>query len=161
MGYAKRTDATHREVVDALDIRLQVVPPSVTAQQKRLVVVGGRPVFFHGSRMRAEQATWEALLTPYRPEMPFSGPVSLSICLVYPHRKATPKRDQERLIPKVSKPDGANACKHLEDVLVRMRFIEDDMLVSRLVVEKWWGPESAVGIRIRIAPTGEGVEPCL
>ena len=140
-----------------IDVTIRVVPPSITAQQKRARIVRGKagkliPVFFHGRQMRAQQATWESLLQPHQPAEPMSGPLELQIRLVYPHLKATPKRDQDRLIPKVSKPDGGNASKHLEDVLVRMRFIEDDMLVSRLCVEKFHGPEPMVGIRIQIRP---------
>ena len=135
-----------------IEVFLRVVPPSVTAQQKRVRVVHGKPVFFHGAKMRAEANTWASLLNGRQPLAPMAGPVALAIRLVYPHLKATPKRDLERFIPKVSKPDAGNAGKHLEDVLVKLRFLEDDQQVARLTVEKWHGPESQVGIGIKIEP---------
>jgi Holliday junction resolvase RusA-like endonuclease len=55
-------------------------------------------------------------------------------------------------IPKTTKPDASNVVKHFEDLLVALGFIEDDALVSRLVVEKWWGPADAVGMYLTIGP---------
>lgn len=133
---------------------LPVVPPKVTAQQKRVHVVNGKPVFFHGSAMRREEKTWQALMAPYAPATPIEGPVSLSVRLVYPHLKTARKGDRERLLPKGSKPDADNVAKHAIDLLSKLRFIEDDQRVARLTVEKWFGPASLVGIRIQIAPLG-------
>lgn len=141
-----------------MDLFLRCVPPSVTAQQKRVRVVRSRrsgkpiPVFFHGAKMRAQEQTWTALLEPHAPAVPLQGPLALTVRLVYPHRKSVCRRDADRLVPKQTKPDAGNASKHLEDVLTRLRFIEDDARISRLVVEKFHGPTAQVGIRIRIAP---------
>jgi Holliday junction resolvase RusA-like endonuclease len=141
-------------------ISVKCVPPSITAQMKRVHVVHGKPVFFHGTAMQQQAATWTSLLQPYQPAEPMDGPLALDVRLVYPHLKATPKRDVHRLLPKTSKPDAGNASKHLEDLLTRLRFIADDARVARLVVEKFHGPESHVGIQIRIAPfTPERLSP--
>lgn len=137
-----------------IDLTLHCIPPSVTAQQKRLHIVNGRPVFFHGSKMRAEEQTWLALLQPHVPAEPIAGPVALTMRMVWPHLKGARKADRDRVIPKASKPDADNVAKHAIDLLTRLRFIEDDQRVCRLVIEKWFGPESAVGIRIQIAPMG-------
>jgi Holliday junction resolvase RusA-like endonuclease len=134
-----------------LDIFLRCVPPSVTAQQKRVRVVAGRPVFFHGAKMRAAAADWAALLRPYQPATPMDGPLALAIRLTYPHLKRTSQARQREVTPKVSKPDAGNAAKHLEDVLTRLRFIVDDALIARLLVEKMHGPPDLVGIRIHLS----------
>jgi Holliday junction resolvase RusA-like endonuclease len=144
-----------------IDLFLRCVPPSTTAQQaKRLQIVRnrrGRPVprFFRSAQLEREAHTWATLLRPYVPHTPLTGPVTLAVSLVYPHLAKTAKRDRDRLIAKVSKPDAGNAAKHIEDTLVRMRFLEDDQQVSRLVVEKWHGPPDQVGIRIQLAPLEE------
>lgn len=132
-------------------ISIKCVPPSITAQQKRVTFVNGKPRFFHGGKMQEQTATWTSLLQPYQPEAPLDGPLSLSIRLVYPHLKAVKKTDAHRLLPKITKPDAGNASKHLEDLLARMRFITDDARIARLLVEKFHGPEFEVGIRIHIA----------
>jgi Holliday junction resolvase RusA-like endonuclease len=126
------------------------VPPSVTAQQKRMQFQNGRPKFFHDARMEREAATWAFLLAPYVPPAPLAGPLELTIVMVYPHLKTTAKRDVLKVLPKTSKPDCGNAAKHLEDLLAKMRFMADDAQVARLVLEKWRGPDRQVGIRIRL-----------
>lgn len=135
-----------------LSLRLRCVPPRTTAQQKRVDTRGATPRFYHGKRLKREEATWWALLTPLVPDAPVPGAVVLEIRLVYPHLANTRKQDRVFLIPKTSRPDAGNTAKHLEDVLAKMRFIEDDARVARLVVEKFYGPESEVGIWITITP---------
>ncbi len=132
------------------EIHLKCVPPSVTAQQKRIRVVNGKPVFFHGARMRREAQTWAALLAPYAPKTPWFGPISLTISLTWPHLKKTRKNDRRTLMPKTTKPDAGNAVKHLEDVLVKLGFMNDDAQIAHLEVTKWFGPEESVGIRIQL-----------
>ena len=139
-----------------IDFTIRVVPPKTTAQQKRVRVVRSRksgkhvPMFFQSAEMEAEANTWASLLRPHVPAAPMSGPVELSIAMVYPYLKSTRKRDVGKLLPKVSKPDCGNAAKHLEDLLAKMRFLNDDAQVARLTLEKWHGPEHQVGIRIRL-----------
>lgn len=142
-----------------IDVTIRCVPPSVTAQQKRVHVVNGKPVFFHGAKMRREEQTWTALLQPYAPAAPIDGPIALTVRMVWPHLKGARKSDRHRLLPKTSKPDCSNVSKHLEDLLVRLRFIVNDAHVARHVIEKYFGPESEVGIRIQIAPFGAEGEP--
>lgn len=133
-----------------ISIVIPCVPPRITAQQKRVAIIKGKPRFFHSAEMAREEATWQALLGRHVPEKPLEGPIDLAIVMVYPHLKSTPKRDLTRMLPKTSKPDAGNASKHLEDLLAKMRFIADDAQVSRLILEKWYGPEREVGIRIRL-----------
>lgn len=138
-----------------ISLSIRCVPPSITAQKKRVHVIQGkdgkhRPVFFHGAKMKAEEQTWTSLLSPHVPEAPLDGPLILHVRMVWPHLKATRQADRERLIPKVSKPDCSNVSKHLEDLLVKLRFIVNDAHVARHVVEKFHGPEAQIGIRIVI-----------
>lgn len=99
----------------------------------------------------AEQ-TWDALLRPHVPAGPVMGAVELSVSMTYPHRKGCNQRDRVRVLPKATRPDCDNVAKHLVDLLARMRFIEDDAKVARLIIEKFHGPEAEVGIRIAIQP---------
>ena len=147
-----------------IDLMLRCVPPSTTAQQaKRVQVVRNRqgrhvPRFFRSAAIEREAHTWAVLLRPHVPPRPVTGAVTLAITLVYPHRRRTAKRDRASLIAKVSKPDAGNAAKHIEDTLVRMRFLEDDQQVARLLIEKWHGPADQVGIRIQIRPLASAEE---
>jgi Holliday junction resolvase RusA-like endonuclease len=100
-----------------------------------------------------QEHTWSVLLRPFVPPSPVTGPVELDVRMVYPHNKGTKLGDRVYLLPKDTRPDADNAAKHLIDLLSRMRFIENDAKVARLVVEKFHGPESHVGIQITIQPT--------
>lgn len=102
--------------------------------------------------MVQEAQTWAALLRPHVPAHPMDGAVELHLVMVYPHLKRTRPAESSLRIPKVSRPDAGNAAKHLEDILVRMRFLGDDAAVARLIVEKWHGREADVGIYISIQP---------
>lgn len=141
-----------------IEIVLRCVPPSTTAQQgKRVRVVRTRtgrhvPRFYRSAAIQRAAHTWATLLQPHIPAQPIVGPVSLGVSLVYPHLQCTAKRDQVSMRPKTSKPDLGNAVKEIEDVLVRLRFLEDDQQVGRLTAEKWHGPADQVGIYIRLVP---------
>lgn len=135
-----------------ISLFLRCQPPKTTAQQKRMSMRSGRPVFFHSSKQESEAHTWAVLLSPHRPSVPMVGPVALSLRAVYPHTAGTRKRDRASLLPKATRPDCDNLSKHLIDVLAHMRFIEGDQQVARLVVEKWHGPADQVGIGIEIRP---------
>lgn len=133
-------------------IHLKCLPPSVTAQQKRVRVIGGKPVFFHGASMQRERQTWAALLAPFVPAVPIQGAIKLTIIGIWPHPKSARKADQSRVLPKTTKPDCSNFAKEIEDQLARMRFMDDDARVSTLHLEKWCGPTDDVGIHIAIEP---------
>lgn len=135
-----------------MTIYLKCVPPSVTAQQKRVAFTGGKPVFWHDKRMQREVVTWTTLLRPYQIATPLDTPLTMTVCLVWPHTKSTPKRDLGRYVPKATKPDADDCAKHLVDQFAKMRFITDDAIITRIVIEKWRGPDAAVGIRIRLDP---------
>lgn len=136
----------------AIDIALRCVPSTFTAQQKKLVIVNGHPRFFPSARQKAEEATLAALLQPYRPAAPIAGAVRLSMAFTWPHLKSTPRRRLGGVEPKMTRPDVENVAKGAIDLLVKLRFLEDDAQIAHLVLQKCHGPESAVGIRIQIAP---------
>lgn len=146
-----------------MTITLAVVPPTTTAQMKRLHVGrDGRPHFFHSAKMKREEQTWAALLAPYAPPAPLLGAVSLRVQLIYPHPQSVSAKMRVRLVPKTTKPDCDNVSKHLIDLLTTLKFIEDDQRVARLLVEKYCGPTALVGIRIELdplnlSPASEGV----
>jgi Holliday junction resolvase RusA-like endonuclease len=134
-----------------ISIAIRTPPPTITAQMKRVVVIAGRPRFFHSREMQQQEALWSALLQPYQPTQPLDGPLALSIRLIYPHLKSVRKTDVHKLLPKTSSPDLDNAIKMLADLLTKLRFIADDSRVARLTAEKFFGPDSQAGVEIQIA----------
>jgi Holliday junction resolvase RusA-like endonuclease len=113
------------------------------------------PVFFKNKKGAEAVETYAALLSPYRPKKPLEGTVSLEVAFVWPWRKADLATKQKRVLAERygslwhgNKPDADNAIKLLLDVLVMMRFIEDDQRVVDLRVSKLRGADP--GIRIKI-----------
>ena len=131
---------------------LDVVPPTKTAQQKRLKNVGGKPRFFHDKEQKTETEMLTALLMPHVPPQPISGATRLSIEVVWPYRQSDVNtratRDREDLIPHTAKPDLDNWCKAFQDLLVALRFIEADQQVSTLVLRKHRGRDPGIHVKI-------------
>ena len=108
--------------------------------------------YYQPEKMQREAQTWTALLQPHVPKTPVSGAVELAVRLTYPHNKGTRLGDRCYLLPKETRPDCDNAAKAIVDLLAQMRFIENDAKVTRLIVEKFHGPEAHIGIRIAVYP---------
>jgi Holliday junction resolvase RusA-like endonuclease len=137
-----------------IEMFLKVRPSSTTAQQKGIRIVNGRPMFFKKSKVVREGNMLVALLSPYRPQAPYRGPLSLEIGFTFPHLKSAPKKILALKVPKETRSDLDNLSKELIDLFAKLGFIEDDAQIARMLLEKWHGPEDQVGIRIRIAPIG-------
>ena len=61
-----------------IDIRLNIVPPTATAQQKGVFVRNGRAQFFVKAKVREAENFLAALLRPFAPLAPFTGAVEPS-----------------------------------------------------------------------------------
>ena len=67
------------------------VPPTATAQQKGVMVRGGRPLFYTKKTVTKSQDFFTALFHSYRPPCPFNGPVKVTVILTFPWRKGDRK----------------------------------------------------------------------
>ena len=67
----------------------------------------------------------------------FTGPVEVKVVAVFKRLSSTPKKRPERAL-KITKPDIDNVLKACLDSLVECEILEDDNLVCRTVVEKWF-----------------------
>ncbi len=129
---------------------LNILPPTTVAQQKRMTVVNGRPVFFKSKKQNEAQASFYSTLEPYQLPDPITGVVELAVVVTWPWRAGDSKKVRALGWDWHStKPDLDNWVKDLIDCMVRMRFIEDDAKVARCVSEKRRGDD--VGVKIGIA----------
>ena len=136
---------------DEVTIRLDCIPPTATAQQKGAFVCGGRVRFYVKKKVRQSENFLAALLSMHVPDVPFSGPVSLTARWEFPWRKSE-RRGTVKTgvpIPHTSRPDLDNLEKNLLDVLTRLNFWTDDSLVTEKSTSKWWGPKPGIDIEIR------------
>lgn len=126
-----------------MDFYLDIAPPTVTAQEHKIRIVRGRPMFYDTQKLKSARSTFESLLRKHVPAEPLEGPVALTV----EWRFAT-KTHKEGTY-RVTRPDTDNLQKLLKDCMTRVGFWKDDAQVCREDVTKRWSREKP-GIRIRV-----------
>lgn len=132
-------------------VKLPIVPPTVTAQQKGVFVRNGRAHFFTKQKVRDAEDFLAGMLASHAPEEPIHEPVFLQVRWCFPYRKSE-KKSMTRAgleIPHTSRPDLDNLEKALLDVLTRCRFWDDDAQVFSKSTAKFWGPSPYLALAIK------------
>ena len=111
---------------------LEMVPPTVTAQMHRVMVRNGRPMFYDSPRLKEARRVFLEALAPFRPGIPFTGPVSLTVRWFFPSKQ---HRDGSW---RVTRPDTDNLQKLLKDCMTEAGFWADDAQVCMEHAEKRW-----------------------
>jgi Holliday junction resolvase RusA-like endonuclease len=133
-----------------IEFHLPIVPPKTTSQTKRLVMVGGKPRFFHKASHQDAESDLLTLCAPYTPDAPIQGAVALEVGFVFPWRKSEPKRERAQGWKyHTVRPDAGNLVKLLEDVLTKLQFWQDDSQVAYQLVMKYWGDKPGIHVLIR------------
>lgn len=130
---------------------MEMVPPTSTAQMKKVSVIHNRPVFYEPAKVKAAKKQLTDALMKYRPADPFEGPLELTAVWMYPKGKS--HKDHEW---RSTKPDTDNIQKLLKDCMTKTGFWIDDAQVAREIVEKKWSDEPT-GIMITIKKLGNGL----
>ena len=116
-----------------MNIRLKMDPPTVTAQEHKVTVRNGKPVFYDPPELKDARAKIMAHLSTHVPAMKISEPVILDVKWLY-QIKGKHKHGEWRK----EKPDTDNLQKLLKDCMTAAGFWTDDALVVRETVEKRW-----------------------
>lgn len=125
------------------------VPPKTTHHSKRIVRVGKFSKLADTPALSSARAFWAGILQPHAPATPVDGPVELGLIFTWPWRSGDSKAVRRYgRIPCRVKPDASNIAKSVEDILVALRFLEDDNQVARLVVEKWIGDRPGIKVQL-------------
>ncbi|MGI6710947.1 MAG: RusA family crossover junction endodeoxyribonuclease [Bacilli bacterium] len=127
-----------------MKIFLLMEPPTVTAQEAKVAVVGNRPVFYKPEKVKAARHMLIRHLRPFKPAMPFEGPLELHVRWKFPRGKRHKNYEW-----RITKPDTDNLQKMLKDCMTEVGFWKDDALVVREIAEKVWSDEPT-GISIEI-----------
>lgn len=117
--------------------------PTVTAQQKQVTVVNGKPVFYEPEALKAARAKLMAYLGQHVPERKYNGPVRLLVKWCFPI--TGDKKDGQY---KHTKPDTDNLQKLLKDCMTDCGYWKDDALVASEIIEKFWAKQPGIYIRI-------------
>ena len=113
---------------------LNMVPPTVTHQEKSVTVKNGKPVFFENHRLKAARSEFVAALALHKPERPLKGAIQLLTKWCFYDSRITEPRY------KVTKPDTDNSIKLLKDCMTRVGFWADDAQVASEITEKFLVP---------------------
>ena len=126
-----------------MELFLDLQPPTVTAQEHKVRVVHGKPMFYDTARLKTARGIFVSLLRKYRPEEPMEGPVALTVdwrFLTKTHAEGAWR---------ITRPDTDNLQKLLKDCMTASGFWHDDAQVCREEVTKRW-TRGKPGIRIRV-----------
>lgn len=139
-------------------IKLDIVPPTATAQQKGVMVRGGHAHFFTKAKVRQAENFLAALLREHAPAEPFAEAVQVEITWCFPYRKSEPKWRTAggSYLPHTTRPDLDNLEKGVLDTLTRLRFWTDDALIARKHTTKAWGPEPFLAIVVKTIAETKG-----
>ena len=126
-----------------MEFTLNITPPTVTAQEHKIRVVNGRPLFYDTSRLKAARSMFHTELRQHAPKTPLEGPVFLTV----EWRFATKAHPDGAF--RVTRPDTDNLQKLLKDCMTIVGFWRDDAQVCREEVIKRWSRTNP-GLRIKV-----------
>lgn len=116
--------------------------PTVTAQERRVRVVKGKPIFYDSERIKSAKAMLMAHLMKHKPPIAYEAGVRLRVSWCFPRGR---HKDGEY---RITKPDTDNLQKMLKDCMTKCGFWKDDALVASEICEKFWADVPGIYIRI-------------
>ena len=126
-----------------MEFFLDINPPTVTAQEHKVRVNRGRPMFYNTPRLKQAQAVFESLLMHYRPRQPMEGTVALTVDWFF---LTGSHKDGEW---RVTRPDTDNLQKLLKDCMTRVGFWKDDSQVCvEMISKRWVRHKPGIGIKV-------------
>lgn len=126
-----------------MEFFLEMIPPTVTAQMHKVTIRAGKPRFYDTAQLKAARSLFLAKLQPYRPIIPWEGPILLTVLWSFPTK--THKDGSYR----ITRPDTDNLQKLLKDCMTTAGYWQDDAQVCIEIVTKRW-TRTKPGIRISI-----------
>ena len=121
---------------------LNIIPPTVTAQQHRVTVINGKPRFYDTFEIKQAKIMLEGMLLQHKPTEPYKVPVKLLVKWCFPKGK---HKDGAY---KYTRPDTDNLQKMLKDCMTRCGFWIDDSYVCLEIVEKFWSKIPGIYIEV-------------
>jgi Holliday junction resolvase RusA-like endonuclease len=123
---------------------LPMLPPTVTAQERRVVKgKGGKLLFFDTPELADARAKLTAHLGRHRPHKPYLNGVRLTVKWLF-----TVDKNHSDGEYKLTKPDTDNLQKLLKDIMTRLGYWKDDALVASEIVEKFYSETPGIFIKI-------------
>ena len=125
-----------------MEFFIEMIPPTVTAQTRRVTFQGGKPHFYKTKALKDAKALFVGELMLHRPELPLEGAVRLHVTWFFPTKSH--KEGEWR----ITRPDTDNLQKLLKDCMTEVGFWKDDSQVAVECIGKMWTREKP-GIHIK------------
>jgi Holliday junction resolvase RusA-like endonuclease len=122
-----------------------MIPPTITHQQKKVTVVGGKPKFYEPQELKEARAKLRAHLSTLAPEQPIEGALRLICKWLFPVTSG--HADGEY---KTTKPDTDNLTKMLKDVMEELGFYKNDAQVASEIIEKFYAEKTGIYIKLEV-----------
>ena len=133
---------------------MEMLPPTVTHQEKRVAVRGGKPVVYEDDRLKDARAKLTAHLMQHKPEKPAQGAISLRVQWLFLDNTKHHQHGEFR----TTKPDTDNLQKLLKDCMTNVGFWNDDAQVAvEHVVKRWVRQHPGILIEVENANAVEQV----
>ena len=124
---------------------MPMIPPTVTAQEHKVTVVKGKPIFYDTPEIKNAKEKLISHLMKHKPKEKYACGVRLIVKWLFP--KGDKHFDGEY---STTKPDTDNLQKMLKDCMTVCGFWKDDALVASEVCEKFWAETSGIYVRIEV-----------
>lgn len=126
---------------NSLSFFMPMIPPTVTAQEHKVTVSHGKPIFYDPPEVRSAKAKLTAYLSQHKPDKPYKKGVRLTTKWLFPKEQ---HKDGEY---RITKPDTDNLQKMLKDCMTVCGFWTDDALVASEICEKFWAANPGIYIK--------------
>lgn len=126
-----------------IEFFMPMIPPTTTAQQHKVSVKNGKPLFYDPPDLKAAKNKIKNNLIPYVPDKPFDGALRLVVKWCFP---ITGKHYDGEY--KYTKPDTDNLNKSLKDIMEKLGFYVNDARVASETIEKFWAEVPGIWIHL-------------
>ena len=122
---------------------LAMEPPTVTHNDLRSALRGGRPAIVKSDRLREAEGALVARLARLAPGEPMGGPLSVEVRWCFATRGAHAQGE-----PHTCRPDMSNMLKTLEDCMRHAGWMVDDSLICEERTAKAWMDPAGIWVRV-------------
>lgn len=126
-----------------IEFFMPMIPPTVTAQEKKITVVNGKPKLYDPPELAAAKNKIKSNLIPFIPDQPLDGALRLVVKWCFP---ITGKHHDGEY--KYTKPDTDDLNKALKDIMETLGFYVNDSRVASETIEKFWAEVPGIWIHL-------------
>ncbi len=126
-----------------IEFFMPMIPPTVTAQEKKVHVINGKPIIYDTPEINKAKTKLIGHLGNHKPPQPITAACRLIVKWCF---QVTGKHYDGEY--KYTKPDTDNLNKALKDCMTACGYWKDDALVVSEIIEKFWAERPGIYIRI-------------